>query len=167
MRVIGAGALVAVLLPLVPMPLPVSNRSKIPNFITSGDWRAYVAPGHTLVPVPVNNITSIGWGAAADVGFAVPQGYFLGPTSPTDATGRWFAPPQPTETLLKAVAKGQAPTTVTSAQQAQAVADARYWKADALVLPKKGQKPAVLTVMTNLYGAPQSVDDVWLWEIRH
>jgi hypothetical protein len=164
LRLIGVGVLVAVLLPLAPLPLPVATRNKVPDFITSGAWQAYVAPGHTLVPVPVTGGMSITWAAAAKAGFDVPEGYFLGPTSPTDATGRWGVVPRPTAALLTAVANGTAPPTVTDAQRAQAAADAAYWKADALVLPKRARSE-LLTVMTNLYGQPQSVDDVWVWEL--
>ncbi len=164
LRLIGGGALVAALLPLAPMPLPVVHRSAVPEFISSGDWKQYVPPGRTLVPLPLDNYTSIQWGAAAKAGFAVPQGYFLGPTSPTDLTARWFVVPRPTAALITAVAAGQASSTVTDAQRAQAAADVAFWKADALVLPKTGPSPDVLAVVTNLYGTPRSVDDVWLWQ---
>jgi len=164
LRLIGGGALVAALLPLAPMPLPVVHRSAVPEFITSGDWKHYVPEGHTLVPLPLDNYTSIQWGAAAKAGFAVPQGYFLGPTSPTNLSARWFVVPRPTAALITAVAARQAPATVTDAQRAQAAADVAYWKADALVLPKTGSSRDVLAVVTNLYGTPRSVDDVWLWQ---
>jgi hypothetical protein len=167
LRLIAGGALVAALLPLAPMPLPIAHRPPVPTFITSGDWKAYVPAGHTLVPLPLSNYGAIQWGAAAEVGFAVPQGYFLGPTSPTDLSARWFVMPRPTAALITAVAAGQAPATGTDAQRAQAAADVAYWKADALALPKIGFSPHVLAVVTDLYGTPRSVDDVWLWQIRH
>jgi hypothetical protein len=167
LRLIGGGALLAALLPLAPMPLPVVHRPAVPEFITSGDWKQYVPAGHTLVPLPLDNYRSIQWGAAAGAGFAVPQGYFLGPTSPTDLSARWFVVPRPTAALITAVAAGQAPATVTDAQRRQAVADVAFWKAGALVLPKAGNSPEVLAIVTNLYGPPISVDDVWLWQIAH
>jgi hypothetical protein len=164
LRLIGAAALIAVLVPVAPMPLKVTTRPPVPEFITSGDWKAYVRPGHTLVPVPLDGIRSISWGTAAGVGFAVPMGYFVGPTSATDLHGRWGVEPQPTTKLLYAAEAGTLPE-VTAAQKAQAAADAAYWKAQAMVLPKAGFRPEVLTLMTELYGAPRSVDDVWVWPI--
>jgi hypothetical protein len=163
-RLIGAVALIAVLVPVAPMPLEVTTRPPVPEFITSGDWKAYVRPGHTLVPVPLDGVRPISWSTAGGVGFAVPMGYFVGPRSATDPHGRWGVEPQPTTKLLYAAEAGTMPE-VTAARKAQAAADAAYWKAQALVLPKAGFRPEVLALMTGLYGAPRSVDDVWVWPI--
>ncbi|MBV1855483.1 hypothetical protein [Catellatospora tritici] len=160
-------ALAAALLPIAPTPLPVKARPHVPAFITAGTWKQYVAPGHTLVPVPIDNYVSLNWSARALTGFAVPQGYFLGPTSATDSTGRWGAIPQPTSVLLTDVAAGKRGTDVTDADRAQALADARYWKADALVLPVAHRAAAQLhTVMDALYGPGTAVGDVWVWDVR-
>ncbi|MEE3920642.1 hypothetical protein V2I01_27585 [Micromonospora sp. BRA006-A] len=53
-------------------------------------------------------MTSLYWSSAALAGFAVPEGYFLGPVSKTDNTGRWGVEPQPTAKLLTAVSRGPA-----------------------------------------------------------
>ncbi|WP_223884421.1 hypothetical protein [Micromonospora craniellae] len=168
--VVGAGAVAvaAALLPIMPMPLPATGRTPVPEFVTSGAWRDHVAPGRTLVPVPVTQMTSVYWGSAALAGFAVPEGYFLGPVSETDTTGRWGVDPQPTAALLTAVSKGERDTTVDSAEIAQARADVRYWKADVVVLPDRGARrhDALRTVLDGLYGPGQRVDDVWLWDVR-
>nr|WP_091609850.1 hypothetical protein [Micromonospora mirobrigensis] len=167
LRLAAAAALVAGLLPMVPTPLPAQARPPVPEFVTSGAWREHVAEGRTLVPVPVDNFSSIRWGSAAVAGFAVPQGYFLAPTSPTDSTGRWGVEPRPTAALLTAVAAGTRGTAVTAADRDRAVADVRHWKADALVLPAGHPRAAALrTVLDACYGPGRQVDDVWVWDVR-
>ncbi|RZU74550.1 hypothetical protein EV384_3022 [Micromonospora kangleipakensis] len=164
----GLAAVVALaaLLPILPTPLPATGRPPVPDFVTSGHWREHVAPGRTLVPVPVADMTSLHWSTAALADFAVPQGYFLAPASATDPTGRWGVDPQPTAKLLTAVARGQRDTAVNPADVAQARADVRYWKADAVVLPRTHRRAALRTVLDALYGPGRQVDDVWLWDVR-
>ncbi|MFI7551022.1 hypothetical protein ACIBQ2_14860 [Micromonospora sediminimaris] len=167
-RVAGAVAVVVALLPILPTPLPARGRPPVPDFVTSGAWRDHVAAGRTLVPVPVTWMTSVYWGSAALTGFAVPEGYFLGPVSATDTTGRWGVVPQPTAALLTAVSTGKRDTTVGPTEITQARADVRYWKADAVVLPDRGARrhDALKTVLDALYGPGQRIDDVWLWDVR-
>lgn len=165
-RLVVGGLLVAALVPIVPTPLPASPRPAIPTFVTSGQWRQYVGEGRTLVPVPVDGLRSIRWGSAGGADFAVPQGYFLGPTSATDKTGRWGVEPRPTAALLTAVASGKRPPEVTTAEEAQAVADARFWRADAFVLDPLQDRAPLLEAMRGLYGPGQLVDGVWVWDVR-
>ncbi|MFG3599763.1 hypothetical protein [Micromonospora chersina] len=164
----GAVAVAAALLPVLPLPLEARGRNPVPDFVTSGAWRDHTAPGRTLVPVPVNGMTSLYWSSAAVAGFAVPGGYFLGPVSATDATGRWGVDPQPTAALLTAVSRGERDTAVGPAEIAQARADVRYWKADAVALPDRGARrhDDLKAVLDALYGPGQRVDDVWLWDVR-
>jgi hypothetical protein len=118
------------------------------------------------LPVPVDGLRSIRWGSAGGAGFAVPQGYFLGPTSATDKTGRWGVEPRPTAAVLTAVANGKRPPEVTTAEEAQAVADARFWRADAFVLDPLQARAPLLEAMRGLYGPGQLVDGVWVWDVR-
>ncbi|MEV5692491.1 hypothetical protein [Micromonospora globbae] len=166
LRALTAAALVAALLPMLPTPLPARGRVPVPEFVTSGQWRQYVADGRTLVPVPVHNMTSIYWGAAARADFAVPQGYFLGPTSPTDDTGRWGVAPRPTALLLTAVGAGERPPTVSAAEREQAAADVRWWRADAVVLPKHAHEAELKAFLDACFGPAQRVRDVWVWDVR-
>ncbi|MFE0590831.1 hypothetical protein [Micromonospora echinospora] len=156
----------AALLPIMPVPLDARARVPVPDFVSAGTWKEHVAPGRTLVPVPVNGMTSIYWGAKAVAGFAVPEGYFLAPVSDTDRTGRWGVEPRPTATLLTAVARGQRPPTVTPGEVEQARADVRYWKADAVALPKHGREAQLRAVLDAMFGPGRRVDDVWLWDVR-
>jgi hypothetical protein len=166
LRLAAGTALVAALLPLTPTPLAATGRPPIPDFVTSGAWRSHVADGRTLVPVPLDNLRAIRWSSSAGVGFSVPQGYFLGPTSPTDHTGRWNVEPRPTAVLLAEVARGYRSPTVTDAERAQAVADARFWRADAVVLDAHPRQFELRTVLDRFYGTGRQVDDVWLWNVR-
>lgn len=166
LRLAAGTALVAALLPLTPTPLAATGRPPIPDFVTSGAWRSHVADGRTLVPVPLDNLRAIRWSSSAGVGFSVPQGYFLGPTSTTDHTGRWNVEPRPTAVLLAEVARGYRSPTVTEAERAQAIADARFWRADAVVLDAHPRQFELRTVLDRFYGTGQRVDDVWLWNVR-
>jgi len=118
------------------------------------------------VPVPVHNMTSIRWGSAAGADFAVPQGYFLGPVSDEDRSGRWGVPPRPTAVLLTSVGAGERGTEVSEAERAQAVTDVRYWQADAVVLPEHRRQAELQAVLTACFGPGRQVDDVWVWDVR-
>jgi hypothetical protein len=165
LRLLAAGTALAVLLPVAPTRVQTADRPTVPAFISSGHWRGYVSPGRTLVPVPIGSVMGIRWAAAAGVGFAVPEGYFLGPTGPGDPTGRWFAPSRPTQLLLEAVDGGRAPA-IGAAQREQGRRDVRFWRADAVVLPVgAGREAALSDALTALYGPGRHVDDVWLWDV--
>jgi hypothetical protein len=164
------------LLPLVPVPLITDEREPIPEFITSGRWREYVSDGGVLAPVPpTSDLLPDGqrWQAyalAARHGeFAIPAGFFLGPGGP-DGRGQIGPVPRPTAELLAGVARSGDVPPVTAADRAAALADLRYWRAEAVVLPDRvhGAKwpvhvGAVRQVTTALLGPPERVDDVWLW----
>jgi hypothetical protein len=176
-----AAALVIALLPLVPIPLRTMDRSGVPHFISSGEWRRYVQPGQTLIPVPpVSDLLPDGqrWQAYAlstgdGAAFRIPAGFFLGPGGP-DGRGRIGPTPRPTFTILSdAALTGAQPAAVTPAMREQARADARYWGGSVVALPVSpgtgnrwaGHYPTLLHVATDLYGQPTRVDDMWLWRL--
>jgi hypothetical protein len=167
-RLLAITALAGAIVPIMPTPLAGHPRPQVPEFVTGGHWRDYVAEGRTLIPVPVDGLASIRYGSAADVGFAVPSGYFLGPVSPDDDTGRWGAPPRPTWALLtKVKAGGDEPVAIGDPERANAVADLRYWKADAVVLSTNGGTDVkLLLALEALLGPATRVEDVWLWDVR-
>jgi hypothetical protein len=167
LRAAGCVALVAVLLPIVPAgPLGTTPRPAVPRFITSGDWRQYVAEGRTLVPVPLDSAHAIRWGPAAEFGFAVPQGYFIGPTSATDRRGRWGAPLRPTSVTLDRIVKGRHGGAATETERRRAVADARFWQADAFVLEANPRAQELRQWLDGCFGPGRQVDDVWVWDVR-
>ncbi len=171
-------AFVVALLPLVPAPMPVTGRSPIPHFITSGAWQAYVADGGVLAPAPVPSaLVPDGqrWQAyaLADGGpvFAIPGGYFLGPGGVADK-GRVGTVPRPTDTLLAEVAGTGVVPPIGADERAAAREDLRFWGAEVVVLADRldGSRwrprvPAVLRATTELLGPPERVDDVWLWRV--
>jgi hypothetical protein len=162
-RLLATGAAVAVLLPFAPTRLQTVDRPPLPEFITSGHWRRYVGAGRTLVPVPMVGTMGMRWAIAARHDFAVAQGYFLGPTSADDPSGRFFASPRPTQVLLEDVAQDR-PHGIGTTERDQARADVRYWRADAVVVP--GDQPRVRAALDQLFGPGAPVDDVWVWDVR-
>jgi hypothetical protein len=178
-RLVAAGVAVG-LLPIVPVPLLTMDRSPVPHFISSGEWRRYVAPGQTLIPVPpASDWLPDGqrWQtamlASADgTTFHIPAGFYLGPGGP-DGHGRIGPDPTFTAQLLSDVAlTGDRPLAVTPVMQAQARTDVRYWGGNVLVLPQGGygnrwskNHDVLLQVTTELFGQPTRVDDVWLWRL--
>jgi hypothetical protein len=167
--------LIAVLafLPIAPVPLETGARSGLPRFFTSGDWRAYLPPGRTIVSVPPSSGGSPDaqrWQTRTDFAFAIDGGYFLGPG--TDQRSHVGPVPTPTYALLKSVTETGIVPRVTAAERAAASADLRYWHAGLIVLPDPRSGigdawsqyyPAIKQVATALFGPGRHVDDVWLW----
>lgn len=164
----GLLVLLAALAPIAPTPLATAAVPPVPALITSGDWREYVRPGRTLVPVPVPSVTDASttrWQAAAGDGFALPAGYFLGPYG-GDRTGSYGIYPRPTAQLLDAVAQTGTVPAIGADQRRAARADLRYWQADAVVLPSTAQHWAALTTTLNaLLGPGRWRGDCWVWPV--
>jgi hypothetical protein len=164
-------ALVAVALaPLVPKQLPVSTPAPVPAFFSSGEWRAYVPAGWTVVTVPPTSLADamegMRWATDQHLDIKLAGGYFLGP----DAHGVTIfgAPPRPTTLLLDKVnKKGKLPDIV-PADRAAALADLRFWKAAIVVLdPRKKWENSLWLVVTGLLGiSPHLIDGVWVWDVR-
>lgn len=170
--------LAGALIPVLPTPIPTVDRAPVPGFITSGQWRAYVPEGRTVVSVPLPAYRfpdPMLWQASTRLAYQIPRGYFLGPTSTTNEAARFGAPPRPTATKLYAVyllpyqprpyAGGDTPlgtvvkprdesaararaTTVTATDRRNAVADLRYWRA-AVVILAPGRNDALLRRTTS------------------
>jgi hypothetical protein len=163
-------ALVALaLLPLVPAPLPTTERAPVPRFFTEGHWRTCVRPGGTLVPVPPPNPAypdKMRWPAAANAAFAIPEGFFIGPYA---AGGRASVGiySRPTSRLLGKVELTAAVPPVTDADRLAAREDVAYWHASCLVVADHGQlnAAALRQTMEALYGPGQHVIDVTVWRV--
>jgi len=156
----------AALLPLVPTPVPAMPDAPPPAFITSGAWRPYVTPGHTLVPVPLPSAwagrDSLSWSAAARHEFAVPEGYFLGPS----LAGSGQMGPARGSTLTRLVTEtvkaGVAPQV--SAADAEAVrADVRRWNGAVLVLRADAAHDPLRGLVEQVFGPARRDRDVWIW----
>jgi hypothetical protein len=175
-----AAAVAVGLLPILPVPLLTMDRSPVPRFISSGHWRDYVRPGETLIPAPLPSDwlpDGQRWQAAALAGgdgrtFRIPAGFFLGP----DPSGRGRIGPLPrwTQTTLHdAAMAGKRPLAITPVMQAEARADLRHWGGSVVVFPDSGgygnrwsrRHGLLLELLTELFGPPTRVDDVWLWRV--
>jgi hypothetical protein len=166
-RLVAGGLLLAVLLPLVPRPVPtIPVGFPVPDFVASGQWRPYVRDGRSLVPIPfpdVKDASGLRWAAVTGVPFAVPGGYFIGPDA--EGRGRFGPPPRPTFELLSAVAATGERAEVSDADRENARADLAYWRADVVVLGRHRHVDALRETLDALLGPSRRVSDVWLWDL--
>ena len=170
-------AFVVALLPVVPLWIPAAPRDAVPRFFASGDYRKYVHSGQTLVPVPpASDLLPDGqrWQAATNFGFAIPHGFFLGP-GPDGRSQIGPTYPRPTDDLLTTIAlHDNVDPTLTDADRYYAQEDLAYWQASLIVLSDGGagsrwtaRHDTLLRVCTDLFGPPQRVDDVYLWQVAN
>ncbi|MQY09126.1 glycosyltransferase [Actinomadura macrotermitis] len=160
--------LVQALLPIAPKPLPAVDRPPVPAFFTGGAWRRYAAPGRTVVPVPPPGPADAGalhWQTAAGLGFALPEGYFVGPWGP-DRTGVYGTARRPTSELLHQVARTGAVPPVGVRERAQAAADLVYWRADAVVLAPRRRDRELRAAVEALLGPGRADGGVLVWDVR-
>jgi hypothetical protein len=169
-RLLGAGVVLAALLPLAPEPVPIVARPVTPQFFATGEWRSYVPAGRSVVTVPLTSLSGamdgMQWAVGDDLEWSQPGGYFLGP----NAQGQgYFGPvPRSTDKLLAGVLRTGAVPAIGPTEQADALADLKYWRA-AIVVLNVGKKNAdeLRETVTQLLGVtPREVDGVWLWDVR-
>ncbi len=170
-RLLWTGAVVAALLPLAPAPLRTKPVWPVPEFVASGQWREYVPPGRTLVPVPPTTggeaTAGMYWSARTGLAFTAPGGYFIGPAGPDDPRGRWGAPDRPTAILLDRVAvTGEVPP-IGEAERRQAVEDLRYWRAAIVVQGGLHRGAPVKETLDRLLGPGREISGAWVWDVRH
>jgi hypothetical protein len=173
LRLVAIGAVLASLLPLVPLPLQAVTRPPVPTFFSSDDWQAYVPAGSSVVAVPLaghDNMQPMQWDTAAHLAFPIVGGYFLGPDPNTpDGIGMYDAPPRPTSTLWGTLARTGKRPAVRPADRSAAVADLRYWHASVVVLtPRQPYEDALREVTSDLLLGlqPRLVDGLWIWDVR-
>jgi hypothetical protein len=166
-RVIVPVAVVVALVPTLPKPLPTIERTPVPEFITSGDWRQCVPDGGVLVPVPLPTPTepdAMRWPAMANAAFGIPEGFFIGPYGPEgrSSIGTYK---QPTSALLADVAKSGTIPVVTDETRAQARKDLAFWKADCVALAHGPNEAALRSTLDALLGPGTPIDDTWTWKV--
>jgi hypothetical protein len=177
----------AALIPIVPTPLSARDRTPLPEFFSSGQWRRYVPAGRTVVSAPLasqNYPDPMWWSAHTMLRVAIPAGYFLGPSGADDPHARFGAPPRPTALLLAAVARTGSAVNVDARQRADARADLAFWRAGVVVMaprartsepigeadgmtgPKGDPEEALWRTVTGLLGQrPVFAGGVWLWRV--
>ncbi|GAB2920263.1 glycosyl transferase [Micromonospora polyrhachis] len=170
-RGVTVAALAIALVPIVPMPLKVTSRPPVPKFITSGQWRPYVAEDQTLVavPIPAMGAThSMRWAAAVNLDFKIPGGYFLAPRNGnTGDPGRFGGRPQGLEGILDDVATTGHTPTLSEQQRRRSLDELRHWNAAILVLPLRQHHVEPLReTVEQLLGPGRKESDVWVWDVR-
>nr|WP_189042934.1 hypothetical protein [Micromonospora sonchi] len=170
-RTLTAAGLVLALLPIAPMPLPMTSRPPVPEFITSDRWRAYVGPEQTLVPVPVpsmGNTHGMRWAAATNLDFKMPGGYFLAPRNGnTGDPGRFGGRPSGIGKLLEEVASTGRTPELDDRQRRRSLDELRHWKAAVLVLPvRQPHSEPLRQTVEQLVGPARLELDVWVWDVR-
>jgi hypothetical protein len=167
-RRIWVGVLVGALLPIVPLPYPTVLRAPTPDFYAGGEWARWVDPAGTLVPVPLPeplHAEPLRWQVDAGMGFALPQGYFVGPAG-EEQRGAYGAPKRPSSVLLDGVAAtGQVPP-VSDDDRARMGADLRFWRADAVVLTAGPHERELHATLSALLGPGTRASDAWVWDVR-
>jgi len=168
LRVAWVGLLAVALLPVAPVPYETVTRAPTPAFYADGEWARWVDPGGTIVPVPLPeplHADALRWQIDAGMGFALPQGYFVGPAG-EEQRGAYGAPKRPTSLLLDGVAAtGQSPP-ITDAERAGMAADLRFWHADAVVLTGGPHQRELQTALSALLGPGRPAADAWVWDVR-
>lgn len=168
-QVVGLAAVAAALLPVLPTPYPVRERSQVPEFITQGMYRSYLGEGESVVTVPLPNPGSaeaLHWQSATGLGFRVAGGYFNGPWGP-DRIGIYGATPRHTSNLLNEVRNSGRVPTIGPNWQAQARFDLAAWRAGLVVLEPQYNDAALYATVEKLLGRPgKRVGGVWVWDVR-
>jgi hypothetical protein len=165
-RVAGAAALAAALLPIVPTPLVVEARKPTPEFFATGAWRQHIRPGSTVGILPFGwegNLTAMRIQTEQRLQFKIMGGYFLGPQpgSP-DRTGQFGGLWGVVNETLDGRA-GEA-AEVTEQVRAAARAELHQWGTDVLVLPDAAPNAGnIRGAADRMLGAGTHVSDVTLW----
>jgi hypothetical protein len=171
-RLLGFAGMAIALLPLVPTPFAAVSRPPVPAFIADGTWHDYVAPGQSLLSLPIPNaatgIQGVQWVSATDDELHIVGGYFLVPDTRKDDMGIFGPEPRPTIDLITNLALTGHKPSIGPKDRANLVADLRFWNASVIVLaPKVPQFTKLKATMTEMIGfAPTLVDGVWLWDAR-
>lgn len=170
-RTLTVAGLVLALLPILPMPLPMTSRPPVPQFITADRWRPYVEPDQTLVPIPVpsmGNTHGMRWAASTNLDFKIPGGYFLAPRNGnTGDPGRFGGRPSGMGALLEEVASTGRTPKLNDRQRRRCLDELRQWRAAILVLPVRQHHAEPLRqTVEQLVGPGRQELDVWVWDVR-
>ncbi len=154
--------------PVYPTPLVVDPRPAMPAFFTDGQWRHYLHGGSLLAAPPpdVADARALEWQMAAGMGFPVAEGYFVGPSGAPDGSGQYGARRTALSRWLYDINAANAPELATPEQRSQFAADLRTEEVDAVVLPHREQAEALLTSLEPLFGPPDEVGGVYVWDVR-
>ncbi|AZK95503.1 dolichyl-phosphate beta-glucosyltransferase [Streptomyces tsukubensis] len=167
-RILGAAALAAALVPIVPTPYPVRERNTVPAFVTEGTYRDYLGPGESMVIVPLPNpgdADALHWQSTTGFRFPIAGGYFMGPWGPDDL-GIYGAVPRHTANLLSDVRHSGKVPDIGPLQREQARADLQDWRAGVVVLPPQYNEDPLQEALEALLERPgRWVGGVLVWDV--
>ncbi|GAA4203897.1 hypothetical protein [Actinocatenispora rupis] len=165
-RPVRYGVLALALVPILPVPLPTQYRDPIPTFFTAGTWRAYVRPGHTMLPVPMlRSVDRRGqrWSSGTGDEIAMPGGAIMIPVDGGQAN--WGVPRSDLTRMLARVSTTGRKPPITAAARANSRRDLVAARTDVVVLdPHTGHTAAVRATIDAVLGHPgRYVGGVWVW----
>ncbi|MEE1799787.1 glycosyltransferase family 2 protein [Streptomyces sp. JV176] len=167
-RLVGFAVVALALIPIVPTPLPVRERSEIPEFFTEKMYRAYVTEGESVVPVPLpdpGSAEALHWQSATRFGFSVPGGYFNGPWG-ENRMGIYGAPARYTSSMLRDVRYSGQAQEIDDRWRAQARFDLDFWKGGVVVLTPQPNDGALYETLEKLFQRPgKRIGGVWIWDL--
>jgi hypothetical protein len=182
LRAAAVLAFALALVPVLPTPLPTTQRSTEPAFIADGTWKNYVSDGGVISALPFANNTSADaqrWQAytlaRGGEQFRIPAGYFLGPgrEEGEDGVGRIGPPWHRTDWMLLQASRFGYVADIDDRDREQAREDFAYWGIEAVFLADRitgadgpDFRAAVEVTARELLGEPERVDDVLVWRIR-
>jgi hypothetical protein len=164
---------IAAMLPVAPTPLTVSGPHvpATPVFFTSGNWRQHVPENGVVLTLPPGWVSYLGamqWQIDTRLEFDMVGGYYLAPTPGDPSKRANFGPAYPpTMRLLWYVGEGGGEVYVSDEHRRLARQDLKEYHVTTLILPAAHPRAAqVKSCATQLFGQPQRVDDVWVWDVR-
>jgi len=165
-----ATVLVASLLPLFPVPIPVTTRDPLQPFITAGLWKQCTPVGGVLATAPLATgafRAPLQWQTAAGQQFAIPQGPFFGP-SPTKGLGQMGATPSLTSFLIDVMRTRNQLPKLTPGLKKIIVRDIAGLHANCLaVMPGQVGTPSIMRLIVWALGQPTLIGGVPTWDIQH
>lgn len=147
------------LLPLVPAPLPVTPVVAVPEYFAA-------RPTGTLLVLPYPTPTqtdAMRWQAAAQLSFAMPGGFFVGPGR--NGKARFGAVATSTSLLLARAERGER-SVIGEPEREAFRRDARRWGVSEVVLGPSGQRGLLRSTVVALVGRPpERRRDVEVWRL--
>jgi hypothetical protein len=158
----------ASLVPLLPMPLPTTQRPAIPRFYSEGYWRSCAPEGGVIVPVPLATPPApepMRYAVATRVAFSMPEGFFIGPYSP-GGRAAIGALRRPTALLLADVEKTGRVRDVNDTDRAVARMDFHWWRADCIAVTDSPHRQQLEETLERLLQRPgETIADATVWRV--
>ena len=167
---LGVALLVAVLVPLVPTPLPTQERPFVPAFFTEGAYRDHIPRDGIAMGIPPGwspALHHMQWQTGADQGFRIYGGYFFAPKPDDPTRVAAYGPSYPPHlSQLEQVAGSNNGLVLTATDREAWLAELRTAQVTTLLMPAHhpaGQ--ALRDTISQVAGPGVLVDGVWVWNL--